>query len=104
MTLKTKLTWGLGFLFLIILTLATFCSYSVQKLGQESDNVLKDNYSSLVYSRDMLSALDDMRTSIESTIYNAGHAGKMSDYYLKLFESGRNIFEANLKAENNSDK
>jgi hypothetical protein len=48
----------------------------------------------------MLSALDDMRTSISSTLYNAGQAGTMSDYYLKLFESGRIIFDANLKAEN----
>jgi hypothetical protein len=47
MTLKTKLSLGLGFLFLIILTLAAFCSYYVGKLGQESDNILKDNY----YSR-----------------------------------------------------
>jgi hypothetical protein len=99
MTLKTKLSLGLGFLFLIILTLAAFCSYYVGKLGHESDNILKDNYYSIVYSRNMLSALDDMRTSISSTQYNASQAGTMSDYYLKLFESGRTIFEANLKAE-----
>jgi hypothetical protein len=99
MTLKTKLSLGLGFLFLIILTLAAFCSYYVGKLGQESDNILKDNYYSIVYSRNMLSALDDMRTSISSTQFNASQAGTMSDYYLKLFESGRTIFEANLKAE-----
>lgn len=102
MTLKTKITLGLGFLFLIIFTLAGFCSYYVGKLGLESDNILKDNYYSIVYSKNMLAALDDMRTSIDSTIYNASHKGRMSDYYLKLFESGRNIFEANLKAENNN--
>jgi hypothetical protein len=102
MTLKTKLSLGLGFLFLIILTLAAFCSYYVGKLGQESDNILKDNYYSIVYSRNMLSALDDMRTSISSTQYNASQAGTMSDYYLKLFESGRIIFDANLKAENSN--
>ena len=85
MTLKTKLSLGLGFLFLIILTLAAFCSYYVGKLGQESDNILKDNYYSIVYSKNMLSSLDDMRTSISSTLYNASHAGKMSDYYLEAF-------------------
>jgi hypothetical protein len=102
MTLKTKLSLGLGFLFLIILTLAAFCSFYVGKLGQESDNILKDNYYSIVYSKNMLSGLDDMRTSISSTLYNTSHTGRMSDYYLKLFESGRNVFEANLKAENNN--
>jgi hypothetical protein len=102
MTLKTKLSLGLGFLFLIILSLAAFCSYYVQTLGQESENVLKDNYYSIVYSKNMLSALDDMRTSISSTLYNTSPTGKMSDYYLKLFESGRKTFETNLKAENNN--
>ncbi|MGA3208593.1 MAG: hypothetical protein ABSE05_12315 [Syntrophales bacterium] len=102
MTLKRKLSLGLGFLFLIILTLAAFCSYYVGKLGQESENVLKDNYYSIVYSKNMLSALDDMSTSISSTMYKTSHTGRMSDYYLKRFESGKNIFETNLKAENNN--
>lgn len=102
MTLKTKLSLGLGFLFLIILSLAAFCSYYVQTLGQESENILKDNYYSVVYSKNMLSALDDMKTSISSTLYNTSHTGKMSDYYLSLFESGRKTFETNLKAENNN--
>ena len=42
MTIKTKLTLGLGFLFVIIFTLAGFCSYYVGKLAQESDNILKE--------------------------------------------------------------
>jgi len=102
MTLKTKLILGLGFLFLIIFTLAAFCSYYIGKLGQESDNILRDNYYSIVYSKNMLSGLDDMKTSITSTMYNTGRAGTMSDYYVRLFESGRNVFETNLKAENNN--
>src|SRR3990172_2299095 len=102
MTLQRKITWGLGFLFLIILTLAVFCSYYVEKLSEESDNVLKDNYYSLVYSRNMLAALDDMRTAMGSAMYDPSHGGRMSEHYLKLFESGRDIFEKNLKAENHN--
>jgi len=92
----------LGFLFLIIFTLAAFCSYYVGRLGQESDNILKDNYYSVVYAKKMLSGLDDMKTSMTSAMYNAGRVGRMSDYYLRLFESGRNVFETNLKAEKNN--
>jgi NtrC-family two-component system sensor histidine kinase KinB len=102
MTLKTKLILGLGFLFLIIFSLAVFCSYYVGRLGQESDNILKDNYYSIVYSKNMLSSLDKMKTSITSTMYNTGRVATMSDYYLRLFESGRKVFEDNLKAENNN--
>ncbi|OPY71342.1 MAG: hypothetical protein A4E63_01579 [Syntrophorhabdus sp. PtaU1.Bin050] len=102
MILKTKLSWGLGFLFTIIFALACFCSYYVGRLGQEADSILKNNYNSIVYSRNMLSGLDDMRSSITSVMYDTGRAGIMSDYYLKLFESGKNLFETNLKAENNN--
>jgi hypothetical protein len=30
------------------------------------------------------------------------HPGKMSDYYLRFSESGKNVFETNLKAESNN--
>ena len=101
MTLKTKLSWGLGFLFLIIFTLVGFCSYYVGKLSQESENILKDNYNSIVYAKNMLAGFDDMKTSINSIMYQA-NAVKMSDYSLKLFESGKNLFEDNLRKENNN--
>jgi len=101
MVLKTKLSIGLGFLFAIIFALAFFCSYYVDKLSEEADSVLRNNYDSIVYSKNMLSALDDTRTSISSTIFNPGDSKKLSDYYSHLFETGRIDFEKNLKAENN---
>jgi two-component system, NtrC family, sensor histidine kinase KinB len=100
MTLKTKLILGLGFLFLIIFTLVGFCSYYVGRLGDESDNILKDNYASLVYSRNMLSGLDEMQTAITSTIHSSERVAAISDYYRKLFESGKSRFETNLQLEN----
>jgi NtrC-family two-component system sensor histidine kinase KinB len=102
MTLKTKLSWGLGFLFLIIFTLVGFCSYYVGKLSMESENILKDNYNSIVYAKNMLAGLDDMKTSIDSIMYDANKPVKMSDYQLKRFESGKDLFEGNLKKENNN--
>ena len=102
MTLKTKLSWGLGFLFLIIFTLVGFCSYYVGKLSQESENILKDNYNSIVYAKNLLAGLDDMKTSITSTMYNTNNPMKMSDYQLKLFESGKDLFEGNLEKQNNN--
>jgi two-component system, NtrC family, sensor histidine kinase KinB len=99
MTLKTKLISGLGFLFLIIFTLVGFCSYYVGTLGQESENILRANYDSLVYTRNMLSGLDDMKTSIPVNMPDAEQIGTVSDYYMRLFESGRNSFETSLKLE-----
>ncbi len=102
MILKTKLSLGLAFLFLIIFTVVGFCSYYVGRLGQESDNILKDNYNSLVYARNMLAGLDDMRTSVSSLTHSTGRGAQMSEYYRKLFESGKDLFDANLKTEKNN--
>src|SRR5512147_1569427 len=99
MILKRKLSLGLGFLFAIIFTLAAFCSYYVGKSAQEAKNILKDNYNSLVYAKNMISGLDHMISSISSITFNPRSPGTRSDYYLHLFESGRTVFESNLKAE-----
>jgi hypothetical protein len=100
MTLKKKLSLGLGFLFLIIFVLAIVCSYYIGKLSQDAENILKDNYKSLVFSKNMIAALEDTRTAIGSIVFNPADDQKTSDYYLKLFESGRTEFENNLKSEN----
>ena len=99
MTLKKKLTWGLGFLFFVIFVLATFSSYEIGRLSQDAGNILKDNYNSLVYSKNMISALEDMRTAVGSIVFNPAGDRKASDYTAKLFEAGRAEFEDNLKLE-----
>jgi two-component system, NtrC family, sensor histidine kinase KinB len=100
MTLKTKIVWGLAFLFLIIFGLVGVCSYYVGRLGEETNNILKDNYYSVGYARSMLSSLDDMSTAVASALPGPGGGGAMSAYYGRTFDSGRTIFELNLKSEN----
>ena len=100
MKLKTKLTFGIGFLFLIIFVLVIFSSYFVQKLSQESDSILKDNYDSIVYSKNMISTLDDMKASLEKRTFNPNGNKELADNNLRQFETGRIEFETNLKAEN----
>ena len=102
MTLKKKLTLGLGFLFLIIFVLMIFYSYYIGRLSRDAENILKDNYKSLVFSKNMLLALEDMRTAISSIVFNPADDKKTPDYYLKLFEAGRIEFENNLKSENSN--
>lgn len=100
MTLKKKLSLGLGFLFLIIFAQVVFYSYYIGELSRDAENILKDNYKSLVFSKNMISALEDMRTAISSIVFNPADNKQTSDYYLKLFEAGRTEFENNLKSEN----
>ena len=64
MSLRIKLTIGLGFLFLIIFALDVYGLLKIQELSKDADNILKDNYASLVYCKNMLLALDDIGNSI----------------------------------------
>lgn len=101
MLFRTKLTVGLGFLFLIIFALAILSSYEIQGLSREADSILKDNYNSLVYCKGMLVALDDMRTAVSGQIF-VPNLNKSSDYYANLFEASKSTFESNLHAEKNN--
>ena len=100
MTLKKKLTLGLGFLFLIDFVLVVFYSFYIGKLSHDAENILKDNYKSLVFSKNMISALEDTRTAVSRIVFNPTDSQETSDYYVKLYEAGRAKFEDNLKAEN----
>jgi two-component system, NtrC family, sensor histidine kinase KinB len=102
MILKTKLSLGLGFLFAIIIALVLFCSYYVKKLSNDSDNILKDNYASLIYSKYMTSSLDGIKDSINNSVFNRKENRESSDYYSKLFDVSMIEFEKNLKLENNN--
>jgi len=98
--MKKKLSLGLGFLFLIIIAIAFFSSYYIQTLSRESDNILKNNYDTIVYSKKMMVALDDMMASVNIRLNGPGKDGGGSHYSGRLFETGRAEFEKNLKAEN----
>jgi len=100
MIVKKKLSLGLGFLFLIIFVLVVFCSYYIGKLSQESSNILRDNYNSLVYSKNMISSLEEFRTAVSTMTFGQTEAKGASDYFGLLFEKEKSEFEKNLEAEN----
>jgi hypothetical protein len=79
-----------------------FGCYYIQKLSLEAGDILKDNYNSIVYARNMISALDDMRTSISGSVSNSTQSKTLVDYHSQLFESAKAEFETNLQAENNN--
>lgn len=59
MKIKTKLTLGVGLLFLLIILLSVVGTKYINELKADSENILVTNYNSLEYSRNMLVALDD---------------------------------------------
>lgn len=77
MKIKTKLTSGVGLLFCLIIVLAGVSIWYINGLRKDTGNILIANYNTLEYSRNMLLALDDMKTD----------------------QGAVSVFEANLKKQ-----
>lgn len=60
MKLKTKLSLGLSFLFAVILAFGILGFYYINRLSNDASKVLKNNHESLVYSNNMLKALEEI--------------------------------------------
>ncbi len=69
MNIRLKLTLGIGLLFLLIMVLSVMGSFQIHNLSKDTRNILKANYNSLDYTQQMLSSLDDIKTSKEAKIH-----------------------------------
>lgn len=62
MKIKTKLTFGVGLLFCLIMLLSGVSIWYINDLRKDTGNILMANYNTIEYSRNMLLALDEMNT------------------------------------------
>ncbi|WP_374446100.1 ATP-binding protein [Epilithonimonas sp.] len=62
MKIKTKLNIGVGLLFLMIFFLSVLSGWYINQLKKDTNNILKANYNTLEYSRNMLLALEEINT------------------------------------------
>lgn len=60
MKIRTKLTLGVGLLFILITLLTYVGAKSINALKNDTENILVANYNTLEYSRNMLLALDEL--------------------------------------------
>ena len=61
MNIKNKLRAGIGFIFLMALISSGMADYYLTRLSNDSKAILKDNYRSLVYVKNIEQALDDKK-------------------------------------------
>lgn len=62
MKIKTKLNIGVGLLFMMILILSVLSGWYINQLKKDTNNILKANYKTLQYSRNMLLALEEINS------------------------------------------
>ncbi|WP_316634465.1 ATP-binding protein [uncultured Flavobacterium sp.] len=68
MRIKTKLNLGVGLLFLLIIILTLVSAFYIFSIKKDTENILKANYNTLEYSRNMLLSLDEIATNKENPI------------------------------------
>jgi len=70
MKLKTKLIISLGFLFLIILLFGILGIFYISRLSNDTNNIIKDNYETLVYNNNMLKSLEELSENNTNALHN----------------------------------
>lgn len=76
MKIKFKLTLAVGLLFIMIATLTIVSAIYINRLSNDAKNILKDNYNSVSYSREMLIALNNgiqNKTEAQRFVKNLNH-------------------------------
>ena len=68
MKIKTKLNLGVGLLFVLIIILSLLSTFHIYSIKRDTQNILKANYETLEYSRNMLLALDRIHDNKSKSI------------------------------------
>jgi hypothetical protein len=66
--MKIKLNLRIGLLFLMIISLSLVSAYYNFSIENDTENILKANYNTLEYSRNMLLSLDEINSNKEEAI------------------------------------
>lgn len=69
MRIKTKLNLGVGLLFLMIIILSLVSGYAVFLIKADTENILKANYNTLEYSRNMILSLDEIKENTSEKMH-----------------------------------
>ncbi|HLA54918.1 MAG TPA: ATP-binding protein [Flavobacterium sp.] len=96
MKIKTKLNLGVGLLFLMILLLALVSAFYIFSIKKDTESILKANYNTLEYSRNMLLALDKITTTDENSI--AFFESNLSKQFSNITEAGEDKVTDDLKS------
>jgi methyl-accepting chemotaxis protein len=95
-SIRTRFTIGMIFLFIIILVLSVFSGYYLNKLSNKTSAILKENYLSVVYAREMAEGL----MAIDQEVTTGFLTERKSDS-LKIEKALGKINESLLLEKNN---
>ncbi|MFL9829763.1 ATP-binding protein [Flavobacterium sp. ST-87] len=94
MKIKTKLNLGVGLLFTLIIILALVSAFYIFSIKKDTQNILKANYITLEYSRNMLSSLDEINKDEPKAIHLFDR--NLKNQLINITEEGEKIASQNL--------
>ncbi|HNX57154.1 MAG TPA: MCP four helix bundle domain-containing protein [Prolixibacteraceae bacterium] len=76
LSIRTKFTLGMVFIFLIILVLLGFSAFYLNKLSNKTSAILKENYLSVVYAREMTDGISKISQEMTTAFLEKRNAEK----------------------------
>jgi NtrC-family two-component system sensor histidine kinase KinB len=89
MKIKTKLRLGFGFLFVVVLLFGAIAIYYIKEISKNAKVILKDNYETLSYTREMRTLLDENNLPLP--------AGVIQEFNKRLVNEEHNVTEKGEK-------
>ena len=86
MKIKTKLRLGFGFLFVVVLLFGSISLFYMNRISASAKVILKDNYETLSYTREMRSILDQNDLPLSPSV--------AADFEKSLHLEEKNVTEA----------
>jgi NtrC-family two-component system sensor histidine kinase KinB len=97
MKVKTKLRLGFGFLFVVVLAFGATALFYLRDISESSKGILKDNYKSLSFVRDMRNTLDENDMPLQANALAKFNAALIKQEH-NLTERGEKLPTQNIRA------
>ena len=97
LSIRTKFTLGMVFIFIIILVLLGFSAFYLNKLSNKTSAILKENYLSVVYAREMSEGLMNINQEITTGfLQNRKLDSQIIQKELDIFDKSLQLEKGNI--------
>jgi two-component system, NtrC family, sensor histidine kinase KinB len=104
LSIRTKFAFGMVFIFIIVLVLLVFSGFYLNKLSNKTGAILKENYLSVVYAREMNAGLTNINQEITTSfLTNRNPDGQLIQKELGIIDQSLQLEKGNI-TETGEDK
>jgi len=104
LSIRTKFALGMVFIFIIVLVLLVFSGFYLNKLSNKTGAILKENYLSVVYAREMNAGLENINQEITTSfLTNRNPDGQLIQKELGMIDQSLQLEKGNI-TETGEDK